>query len=76
MKKSLKKMLVAVMGIVVISNTFNNVIVYAAVTPPKAESNVRSTSYIWKYKVINGVLHKRLYNQVTNQWIGDWIPMK
>lgn len=27
----------------------------------------------WRYKVINGVLHKRQYNYATRQWIGKWV---
>lgn len=30
---------------------------------------------VWKYKVINGKLYKRLWNQTLNKWVGDhWIP--
>lgn len=31
-------------------------------------------TYEWRYKTINGALHKRLYNLSTNEWVGDWIP--
>lgn len=27
----------------------------------------------WRYKSINGVLYKRLYNYTRKQWIGEWI---
>lgn len=27
----------------------------------------------WKYKTINGVLYKRLYDYTRKQWIGEWI---
>ena len=30
---------------------------------------------VWKYKDINGRLHKRLWNLTLNKWAGDhWIP--
>lgn len=30
---------------------------------------------VWKYKDINGRLHRRLWNQTLNKWVGDhWIP--
>lgn len=29
----------------------------------------------WRYKTINGVVHKRQYNYSTEQWIGSWQPM-
>lgn len=28
---------------------------------------------VWKYKSINGYLHKRLYNQTKGKWEGEWI---
>lgn len=28
---------------------------------------------VWKYKIENGVVYKRQYNTLTQQWIGDWI---
>lgn len=27
----------------------------------------------WKYKIVNGVLYKRLYDYTNRKWIGDWI---
>lgn len=29
----------------------------------------------WRYKSINGKLHKRQYNKTTKKWIGNWIPV-
>ncbi len=34
----------------------------------------KATATVWKYKVINGILYKRLYDNINNCWIGDWIP--
>lgn len=31
---------------------------------------------VWKYKIENGVMYKRLYNQSTKQWVGNWIRCK
>lgn len=28
----------------------------------------------WRFKNINGRLHKRLYNYSKQTWIGNWIP--
>lgn len=33
-------------------------------------------TYVWKYKIENGVTYKRLYNQSTNRWVGNWIRCK
>lgn len=27
----------------------------------------------WQYKVEDGKLYKRLYNNTTGNWVGDWI---
>lgn len=39
------------------------------------EVEVRVDKIIWKYKMINGKLYKRLYNATDDIWIGDWIPV-
>lgn len=33
----------------------------------------RADDIHYVYKKINGKTYKRLYNNTTNQWIGDWI---
>lgn len=33
-----------------------------------------SDSYIWKYKMINGVYYRRLYDIINQCWVGDWEP--
>ena len=40
----------------------------------EAEAQPRADEIRWRYSVINGKLHKRLYNFSTKKWIGDWIP--
>ena len=38
------------------------------------ETSITRADYIdWRYKVINGILYKRLYNYSKDEWIGDWI---
>ena len=55
------------------------------ITPVLAnETEVTTNNYVtmpckdklvWKYKVINEKLYKRLWNQTLNKWVGDhWIP--
>ena len=36
----------------------------------------RTSKVEWRYKVINGVLYKRLYDYTFNRWIGDWIKVQ
>lgn len=46
----------------------NNIISYKNTIAP------RKDKLVWKYKSINGILHKRLWNQSKGKWIGNWIP--
>lgn len=40
-----------------------------------ANISIKVDSYVWKYKKINGIMHKRLYNISTGKYVGDWIPV-
>ncbi len=31
---------------------------------------------VWRYKTVNGIMYKRLYNGSTKQWVGNWIRCK
>ncbi|MEA4897569.1 MAG: hypothetical protein VB065_10860 [Eubacteriales bacterium] len=45
-------------------------------SPAKAEEVVlRAPTLVWRYKYIDGKLHKRLFNESTQQWVGEWIPV-
>lgn len=33
---------------------------------------IQSDDIGWRYKTINGVLYKRLYNFTKKKWIGNW----
>ncbi len=47
----------------------------ALLTAPKPEVSVPySDQYEWRFKTIDGVLYKRLYNITKQEWVGDWIP--
>lgn len=37
--------------------------------------SIRKDNIGWRYKVINGILYKRLYNYSKNEWIGKWIKV-
>lgn len=28
--------------------------------------------YEWRYKIIDGILYRRLFNCTTQTWVGDW----
>lgn len=40
---------------------------------PSISAVIQSDKLQWRYKWINGVLYKRLYNLSKNKWVGDWI---
>lgn len=42
-------------------------------TSSSPEITPRKVGYAWKYKIVDGVLYKRLYNYTFGVWIGDWI---
>lgn len=43
------------------------------ISATSSEISPRAYDYGWKYKVVNGVLYKRLYNYTLGVWIGNWI---
>lgn len=52
----------------------------AAALLPAEPANMRETSVspqsdalIWRYKIENGKIYKRLYNATKNAYIGNWI---
>ncbi|CAI3498139.1 hypothetical protein AA988_05095 [Enterococcus cecorum] len=48
-----------------INNNNNNTNIYTTL----------AVKYEYRYKVINGILHKRLYNTTTKKFEGNWIPI-
>ena len=50
--------------------TNNNVIVVAS---PSGTSQVILDDFSWKYKIENGYIYKRKFNNRTKQYVGDWI---
>lgn len=41
-------------------------------TSSEISSVTRTNNLVWKYKIINGKLYRRLYDQTQDKWIGDW----
>ena len=45
----------------------------SAVEFPVSDNSVNSIDVLqWKYKTVNGIVYKRLYNTTTQQWITEW----
>lgn len=78
MRTKLVKRIVAAVGIACCSLCILATPVSAPITAQAAASNesVASPNYAvkeWVYLEINGKLYKRLYNNSTGMWEGDWI---
>lgn len=47
----------------------------AFMTVSASEITPKSDDIRWRYKTVNGITYKRLFNYTTRTWIGDWIPV-
>lgn len=76
MRKNMKILMctLAVLGISTLSSPValvKNMMEPIVVEADAAEA--RAYIYEWYYKVIDGHLYKRLFNETTEEWVGDWI---
>jgi hypothetical protein len=56
-------------------DAYSSEIVYNIIDTTVASSEsvvIQSDDIGWRYKTINGVLYKRLYNFSKKKWIGNW----
>lgn len=60
-----------ILGFVLVPASYSSVY---AITNSISDSEARSDDIGYRYKFIDGILHKRLYNYSKHVWIGDWIP--
>lgn len=51
----------------------NAATVEANVSDTITEKDPKADIIGWRYKIVDGVLYKRLYNYTLQEWIGDWI---
>ena len=47
--------------------------IYAATSDPSTIVAPMSDKIIWRYKTINHIQYKRLYNLTKHKWVGNWI---
>lgn len=77
LNKTLKKYFSKIFLMVMIILGFNYGTMAAQADPnvivAEVSANTRADVFIWKFKAENGKKYKRLYNQTTNKWIGNWI---
>ncbi len=77
MKNNITKKILAATGILACSLCL--VATPAVTLPVEAAAgteegiNPRSDTYVWIYKEIDGKRYKRLFNNSTQEWVGEWI---
>ncbi len=47
--------------------------IYAASSDSSTAIMPMADTYVWKYKTMNHILYKRLYNHTKHKWVGNWI---
>lgn len=43
-----------------------------AAAPREDTASPQYDVILWRYKVVNGNLYRRLYNYAISEWIGEW----
>ena len=78
MKSKLMKRFFATVGVLACSLCM--VITPAATIPVEAATateeesiSPRAYDYVWVYREIDGKRYKRLFNNTTLEWVGEWI---
>lgn len=46
--------------------------VYAVTNNPETVVPM-ADGFVWRYKIVNGITYKRLYNCSKKKWVGNWI---
>lgn len=76
MKKKKSRKLVIFTTIFMLSLSHGMTIYAEDIHPNLPETTNQITTWVnsrvWKYKVINGKLYKRLYDKTACKWIGKW----
>lgn len=73
MKLRKKLMFYALLGCILLpTGVMASTETVCAATVYSEEATPRADDIDWQYKLINGVLHKRLYNYTTNKPLSDW----
>ncbi len=76
MKKKIKiTTLLLSCTMLIIASPINSISVQASDTNIYTETiqSSRSATIGWRYKRVNDVLYKRLFDYSSNSWIGDWV---
>lgn len=75
MKNKVKKMLVVLMFLPVMCTGILLMPQQEAYAMANNEEEIMPLAdvIVWKYKIENGVMYKRQYNQTKKCWVGNWI---
>lgn len=49
--------------------------VQASADTTAVSQNARHSIISWRFKTVDGVVYKRLYDYSSDTWIGDWIKV-
>lgn len=49
--------------------------VQASANTTTVSQNARHSIISWRFKTVDGVIYKRLYDYSSDTWIGDWIKV-
>lgn len=65
-----------ILGVLISSLTASPVLAAPSTIKPflAQSASIYADNIIWKYKMIDGILYCRQYNESTNTWIGEWEP--
>lgn len=65
------------LSLVLLSLSFSTVSAFAdtvATTDSDVPTiTVRKNDVVWRYKVVNGNLYKRQYDNSAGKWLGNWV---
>ncbi|WP_265455447.1 hypothetical protein [Enterococcus sp. HY326] len=71
----MKKMKILLAASVLFSTLIVGPSIAIASEPSIEDSQISTFKPIieWRFKLINGILHKRQYNHSKQQWLGEWV---
>lgn len=72
--KTIIRNFIAVLFLILTLYPYNITNTQEIIMPSVQENSsiTKANNLVWKYKIINGKLYRRLYDQTQRKWIGDW----
>lgn len=69
----MKKILKTLMAALIFTCGLTQPLSILAYDDSKVLADPRADIIDWRYKIVDGIVYKRLFNYSKNQWIGEWI---